>query len=250
MTNNLDQAKQKVLEENTAQAVFKNLRLLENKRNRFRARWAIELLQNARDSSEEAGVEVAFNVDEGKLTFQHTGRPFTESNIVHLIYHGSSKVDDDDHVGHFGTGFISTHLISKSVQVRGSLDGDKDFNFTLDREGESPKELQGSMEKSWRLFKESLRPSGTHTESVFSTEYIYKVENENIREMVKDGVSEISNNAGFILAFNNELRAIHVNSNGKKKTFKKTEVNVSTNHCAYIQIEEENNGVRSCVLTI
>ena len=74
MTSNLDQVKQKVLEENTAQAVFKNLRRLENERERFRTRWAWELLQNARDAAKSEGVKISFFVQNQKLVFRHSGK--------------------------------------------------------------------------------------------------------------------------------------------------------------------------------
>ncbi len=238
MSKNLDQAKQKVLEENTAQAVFKNLRRLENERDRFRTRWAWELLQNARDTARTSGVEVAFVSKEGRLIFKHTGRPFSEDNIVHLIYHGSSKVDESDPVGHFGTGFISTHLLSKTVHVCGTLEDEEKFNFILDRGGSTPIELQESMERSWGAFKESIQPENTDATSSFSTEYVYELDDDTKSEMVSEGLAEIRHNAGFILAFNEDLRAIHLEIDGNKILFQKTKAVESDIGCIYVSIEE------------
>ena len=240
MSDNLDQAKQKVLEENTAQAVFKSLKSLENERGRFRTRWAWELLQNARDSAKPEGVEVAFLIHRGQLIFRHTDKSFTKDNIVHLIYHGSSKVNEVDPVGHFGTGFISTHLISKVVQVRGSLDGAQSFDFTLDRRGESPKELHASMENSWAAFTQSLQPERITLADGFSTEYIYEVGDGSINEMVDAGLEELRRNAGFMLAFNDALRVLHLEFDGDRTVFQKINAGDEGKHCSYTRVEERD----------
>ena len=73
---------------------------------------------------------------------QDNGLPFTSNSVTHLIYHGSTKhhLTDSDPIGQFGTGFLTTHLISKTVTVKGIFEGGKHFSFLLDRRGDSPEE--------------------------------------------------------------------------------------------------------------
>src|SRR5438270_12715738 len=113
----LEGARHEVLAENTAQAVHKHLVKLFREESRFRSRWVWELLQNARDAAPRDGVSVWLVHEPKKLLFQHNGLPFTHKAIAHLIYHGSTKHDlsGSNHIGQFGTGFLTTHLISKTV---------------------------------------------------------------------------------------------------------------------------------------
>jgi len=240
MTINLDQATENALRENTAQTVFKNLRSLENQRERFKTRWVWELLQNARDSAQPEGVKIAFLISEGQLVFRHSGKPFTKDNLAHLIYHGSSKLDENDPIGQFGTGFISTHLISKIVQVRGSLDGTDFFNFTLDRSGISPNELQVSMDNSKAAVEESSQQSEDTIQDGYSTEYIYQFSEETIKDMVEEGMEELRRNAGFILAFNDALQSLHLVYNSSMTVFQKIDMVEEGDYCSYVKIEERD----------
>ena len=83
-------------------------------------RWIFELLQNAKDIAEkEVKIEIEF--DKNYLEFRHNGKPFLIENIVYLIEQISSKERAKElnknvkTTGKFGTGFITTHLLSKKV---------------------------------------------------------------------------------------------------------------------------------------
>ena len=104
---------------------------------RFRSRWVWELLQNARDASPDEGVSVWLIQEPHRVVFRHNGVPFAHKSIAHLIYHGSTKYDlsDSSTIGQFGTGFLTTHLISKTVEVKGRTHDGRQFRFLLDRRG-------------------------------------------------------------------------------------------------------------------
>src|SRR5689334_3782501 len=127
----LNDARHEVLAENTAQAVQKYLNKLFQEEARFCSRWVWELLQNARDASPEVGVSVWLIQEPSRMVFRHTGVPFTHKSIAHLIYHGSTKHDisDTDPIGQYGTGFLTTHLISKTVMVKGKTIDGRQFRF-------------------------------------------------------------------------------------------------------------------------
>ena len=143
----LNNARDEALVENTAQAVYKDLTKLFREEPRFRSRWVWELLQNARDASSEEGVCVWLIDEPHRVVFKHSGVPFSDKNIAHLIYHGSTK--DEGDMGEFGSGFLTTHLISKTVTVKGRLEDGREFHFTLDRRGGNADELKVAMDKSW-----------------------------------------------------------------------------------------------------
>src|SRR5207244_1737562 len=154
----LKEALHEALAENTAQAVHKHLRKLFQEEARFRSRWVWELLQNARDASPEKGVRVWLIYKPDHLIFRHSGVPFTYKSIAHLIYHGSTKYDlsDSGSIGLFGTGFLTTHLISRTVRVKGRTDDGRHFDFLLDRRGGNADKLKAAMDASRDAFIGSL----------------------------------------------------------------------------------------------
>lgn len=87
-------------------------------------RWIWELIQNAKDVADETeciNIEIEFNEKEKYLAFKHDGKNFTTDNIVHLISQVSSEernLDSDSGVtGKFGTGFLTTHLLSEKAKA-------------------------------------------------------------------------------------------------------------------------------------
>ena len=106
MADELDSARDYVLVDNTAQAVFKHLDRIEDNRATLGLRWIWELLQNARDAAVAEGVQIRVRLSESELTFEHDGRPFASDEIAHLVYHGSTKIESFDDLGQFGSGFL------------------------------------------------------------------------------------------------------------------------------------------------
>ena len=95
--SNRDDIKNNVLMENTAQAVLNHLRELESNRSHMQTRWIWELLQNARDASPDTENHVVATValENEELNFQHNGRGFSMDEVAHLIYHGTTKLEDE-----------------------------------------------------------------------------------------------------------------------------------------------------------
>ena len=113
-----EKIKNQALIDNTAQSIFNYLKEIENKREIYEKRWIWELLQNALDATlPDRKIEVEITKDDDRLTFTHNGRPFGLEEVAHLIYHGSTKREQD--IGKFGTGFLVTHLLSREVNVEG-----------------------------------------------------------------------------------------------------------------------------------
>lgn len=207
----LNDARHEVLAENTAQAVHKHLSKLFQEEARFRSRWVWELLQNARDASPEEGVSVWLIQEPHRVVFRHSGVPFTHKSIAHLIYHGSTKYDlsDSGAIGQFGTGFLTTHLISKTVEVNGRTDDGKQFRFLLDRRGDNADELKGAMDASWEAFTRSLTEGAFDDAGGFTTEFEYPLAKD-ILGVVTEGIDDLIMNAAYLLAFNGKIRLVHV----------------------------------------
>lgn len=58
---------------------------------------------------------IRISVSPERITFAHNGRDFTEDEVLSLILHGLTKQSNPTLLGKFGTGFLSSHLLSKRV---------------------------------------------------------------------------------------------------------------------------------------
>jgi hypothetical protein len=168
-----------------------------------------ELIQNARGtagSQTQLKIEVA--LDRGNLSFRHNGARFKDREIAHLILHGSTKHDPRD-IGRFGSGFITTHLISRRVRIRGSLVDGRTFDFELDREGKDAAALREAMKRSKEQFQASLCQAPAPVPDPYTTEYVYPV-SDAIRQVVVKGIQALHLSAAYIFAFNPMLRRLRI----------------------------------------
>ena len=95
-------------------------------------RWGMELLQNARDVSyDDQPVKIRIRLEEAKLSFSHNGRPFRVKDILSIINQVSSKSDDVEKVGKFGTGFVTTFQLSEKVEISSILQDVSRRSFCL-----------------------------------------------------------------------------------------------------------------------
>jgi hypothetical protein len=209
-------AKTSVIASGNAQAVLRRLNEVEEEREANLDRWAWELLQNARDAAgTEACVNVAIRFDGKNLTFEHDGPPFHDEEIAHLIYHGSTKHSG---IGRFGTGFISTHLLSRVVRIRGPLDDGTVFDFDLDRTGVDADTLKISMDRSWDAMNASVRRAREDpydTKTVFT----YPISTET-SPVVMHGLDELTRYTPFILAFNPQFSSLLIATTGNVTTYR------------------------------
>src|SRR3989338_10493988 len=149
-----DKEIQEVLMENTASSIFNYLRDMENMRNIYAKRWIWELIQNALDSAKNGEpLKISIVLEKNILKFQHNGRPFEKREIAHLICHGSTKGKSD--IGQFGTGFLTTHLLSKKVRVKAKIVSGEETDFVINRDASTPEEMKSLMFEALNKYKQS-----------------------------------------------------------------------------------------------
>ena len=204
-----DEIKDRVLTENTAQSILNSLRELESNRARMQRRWIWELLQNARDASADDDTHLVASVElgDGELVFQHNGRGFTMEEVAHLIYHGSTKLEDEKTIGQYGSGFLTTHLLSPAIDVSGQLNDGSPFKFRLKREISSAKALSESMDQAWNEFD----GSESATSDIFTTRFRYPIEEDAVGA-VEEGMETLKRCAPFVVVFNRQFRRIDIES--------------------------------------
>ena len=208
--------KDRVLTENTAQGILNHLRELESNRARMQRRWIWELLQNARDAAADDDTRLVASVElrSGELVFQHNGRGFTMEEVAHLIYHGSTKLEDENTIGQYGSGFLTTHLLSPEIDVSGHLIDGRPFKFRLKREIGSAKALSDSMDKAWDEFDASSEAATDN----FTTRFRYPLVEESVGA-VDEGIETLKQCAPFVVVFNRQFRRIQVDSADETATF-------------------------------
>ena len=206
-----DAIRTRVLTDNTAQGVLNHLSTLESNRAHVLTRWVWELLQNARDASVDSGAGLVASIEQNQaeIIFRHNGSDFKIDEIAHLIYHGSTKIEDTGTIGQYGSGFLTTHLLSPEINVSGQIDDGRRFEFQLKREVGSVSDLSESMEKAWNDFQHSL--SDASDASDFSTQFRYPLK-DNAFDAVSKGIETLKRCAPFVVVFNQEFSEIDIKS--------------------------------------
>ena len=241
--NEFDSIISQVLTDNTAQSVLNHLTTLESNRARVRTRWIWELLQNARDASANPDADLIASIEQSddEVVFRHNGRPFEREEIIHLIYHGSTKVDNPEDLGRYGSGFLTTHLLSPEIGVSSQLEDGRRFNFQLKRDVGSVGELSKSMQGAATAFVNSLS-NGLRTGSSYTTEFRYPLRND-ASEVVAEGIATLKRCAPFVVAFNREFSSIRIESSGNTVEFRVSgRQSMKQNQFELVTVVETKNG--------
>lgn len=220
---NHDDIRNEALAATVVQGVYKTLKALESTRKHSATRWIWELLQNARDVSVDTKPLIAsIEQSEKGIVFQHNGADFKPKEIVRLIYHGSTKnTDDETTIGQYGSGFLTTHLLSPTVIVSGKLDEGRYFEFSLKRETSSFYALETQMDKAWNDFKASEKQKSTIKDG-FTTRFQYPIDSDEAADAVRRGLEELMRCAPLVMAFNQEFSQIKIQSSGETTSFTKS----------------------------
>jgi hypothetical protein len=212
----------------TADKVIQNLSDVRNERTKSRRRWIWELMQNAKDVPNiYGGVTIEITLKENEFIFSHNGNPFKVENITGLIQQVSSGKPSDSTskriTGKFGTGFISTHLLSDIVIVKGVVEQNgllpKNFQFELNRKAEKSEDLitfiAEELEKIEKIEDEYLFPTrhnyhAQRKETDFDTCFIYPIDNPESREAAIVGVEDLASTLPQTLIFVEELKKVKI----------------------------------------
>ncbi len=232
-----DQIKHEVMSDNNAQEVLNHLNVLERNRRHTRTRWIWELLQNARDAG---ATSASIEWEHGEITFRHNGTGFNRKEIARLIFHGSTKVDNMKTIGQYGSGFLTTHVLSPTIEISGQLDEGRSFKFCLTREIGSVEGLSKSMDRAWNNFNKSL--SVVSTLDNFTTQFRYPI-GDNAVDAVKKGLAMLQRCAPFVIVFNPEFSCIDIKALDKTTSFKVIETG-EKDEIDEITVSENEDGIQ------
>jgi hypothetical protein len=199
-----------------AQKIRNRLQQLENANDKDKRRWVWELLQNAIDAGNKTPIDVTIEIDNTSLKFQHNGGYFLPRSVTNLVHQISSK-EGTDSIGRFGTGFLTTHTLSRKVEVESVYENnDKFYPFKLvmDRSGTTERELVLGIEKTWDLYRNSMQ-EGSSVKPEPTTTFKYVEPNLGIAEnTLRDAMDFIPYCFAFVSHLNtfsvkNEIRNTH-----------------------------------------
>lgn len=193
-------------------------------------RWVWELMQNANDVPNRfERVSVKIDLWNDRLVFSHNGDYFTTRNLTGLIQQVSSKDSANQGVvrqtGKFGTGFITTHLLSKIIEVYGvvknpNTDRFHRFNLILDRSAKKSEDLiDGIVENiTWvkKLDEDDIDtfPLVTNyedcSEEDFNTSFTYHLVNEDSVKSAQVGIDDLVNTLPITMVSIHKIKSVHV----------------------------------------
>ncbi|MDR7211815.1 sacsin N-terminal ATP-binding-like domain-containing protein [Flavobacterium piscis] len=212
-----------------AKRLMEKLEPIPSKIESLQYRWFWELVQNASDFNFEVDIELEHT--ENVLIFRHNGQPFKLVDVENLITPDSDKDDadiDDDYIGRFGSGFISTHALSALITVEG-LVKDKyrenihySFKFDLDRNQYNSKlKLIDSIQTSESQFKNNYI-SSEHLPGSFETKFTYDLtkglSNLTPKGIAKSGIEYAVKILPLVFTFLPKLKSVKfIQNNGSLK---------------------------------
>ena len=185
-----------------------------------RAIW--ELLQNAVDVSENC--EIIISITDKSLIFQHNGKPFTTTTLNSLIKQVSSKTsqNNNDEVGQYGTGFITTHSFGKKILLSGSLEKEERYvyfdNFEIDRTAKNSDELIDKLIKQQEKAFDLIDINDTKEKPSKFTTFEYLVTTNLEKENIGKVINELNLALPYVISLNNKLIKVTIIDENKKET--------------------------------
>jgi hypothetical protein len=211
-------------------------------------RWIWELIQNAHDSCRGDSLKIQIDISDNEVVFKHSGSPFKMKELVDLIEQTSSKSrkktdsssNDPDVVGHYGTGFLTTHLLSKKVKLESvfhdtSTNQYKRFSVKLDRSPNFEAEMLENVRESISVFQKLdnhlLFPflEGYIPEKNLDTVFVYSLESDDSKETIKCALEYFERTIAYSLTLNSKLKEIVINHSNQSFTYKREAVHQINN---------------------
>lgn len=210
-----------------AKHIMEKLKPLSSHVEMYQKRWFWELLQNACDFNQNVKIQVEIN--DQFLFFRHNGRAFSISDAMNLIFPDSGKdtIKEPNVIGQFGTGFISTHILSSKIRISGILEdklqGKYPFTFNLNRSDYLDKtRLAASLSKSekelWAAKKDII-----DLNKEYQTEIAYERSSTfdftNFDDTIKNGIVFVKEALPYVFAFIPQLDRVEIKTEERTEIF-------------------------------
>ncbi|MEB3289716.1 MAG: hypothetical protein VKI82_07365 [Leptolyngbya sp.] len=201
-------------------------------------RWIWELLQNARDKvtqdfpEKDARVEVDISLE--RIIFRHNYGFLSTKEALSLIrgesskgipFNIKSKEEYEEYkrsqIGQFGTGFFTSHFLSKVVILESFLRLEEEYrrlNLELDRSGSDELEHKENIEKSVDKLGKQIESGVSESDSQkIYTKFTYDIqdslsEDRITQDILQKTIEDIKNSLPYFLCFNNGINYFEVSN--------------------------------------
>lgn len=201
--------------EQHANKIFTAIREINPEYAEKRAIW--ELFQNALDIVDSKGIIKIAKTKRGFI-FQHNGRPFNDGNLTGLIKqtsNGKTYGSNKSEIGQYGTGFLSTHVYGKEIEISASVQTDSGRikhldNFLLDRKASTIDELTRKIQiQDEHAEKICDNEADVLTEHLSFTTFEY-IESEDSKRHILNMFDYVPKILPFVFAFNDKLFSVEI----------------------------------------
>lgn len=205
----------------TSKSILEKLMNIRQKINvGFTARRLVwELIQNAKDnvnlcSQNDEKVDVYISISENEFIFSHNKGYFTSGHIRGLVrkYSSGDKERNTEQLGQtykttgrFGTGFMTTHLLSEKVNIVSTFQHEETelfhpCSFWLDRTGKTEAKIVEGMNQAFDQAEEAIVHSDgvDRTDAVLKTSFIYPLTDQT-RRLAYVALQEVQNGIAYTL---------------------------------------------------
>ena len=214
-------------------------------------RWIWELIQNAKDCTNSTGkidIEIYFDSKQKIVEFRHNGKLFATKNIVYLIEQVSTKERSRNSAstGKFGTGFLTTNLLSPIITISGLLHDEDEsniarFQVTIDRSGKSLDELKEAIKRSCdQLEANTKNITDDVDENAMNTKFSYSLDESGVN-VAKVGLENFLITAPYVFAFVSELNKITVTADGFVTVYTRDKVGTTQSENTFVSRIRKNN---------
>jgi hypothetical protein len=249
----------------TAEKIDQKMRTVRSGRKKYERSWIWELIQNAKDKATtdfpREKVSIKVELTDSQFKFSHNYGFFTQYNVEGLIRQINSEDKDREDflvkdesintpIGRFGTGFMTTHLLSEKVTVSGlykERDGFKKIEFSLDRSSLDRNGLIQSVDTSFKEAEESLSKSSTicHPDfASFNTQFCYHLE-EGRNSIAETGLNDLESSLPYTLIFVEGIKDVVVENKNELIVFEKREPKSLSEDIKLVEIVKTVNGISS-----
>ena len=235
MCNNNELDRDKIIVQLATEKIQTKLEAVDNKKEYYQQTWIWELIQNAVDNitkinninkrnninNEDIQVDIEINFNENELIFRHNNGYFTKDQLLNIILQKHADLNTENNnntqvVGRFGSGFITTYILSRNVKIKGRLQLSngvfKNFEIDISREGDR---LEESINNSYNKYKEIIaetNPNENQQPENLNTEFIYSEINKDIGELINKSIVSFTKTIDLSKAFTENLGNFQINT--------------------------------------
>jgi hypothetical protein len=156
--------------------------------------------------------------------------------LIQQVSSKDSTNSNEEVTGKFGTGFISTHLLSRKISVKGFVFHNgihRKFDIILDRSGDSSEDLipkiKTALEHISQIENNQFFPieynyETNRVEQSFDTSFEYELISDKSKKWANDGIDDLVNTLPQTLVNLKKIKKVTVVNNGVQEVYEKKEV--------------------------